>query len=124
MLVTGLISWWYLDGFKLFAKILATKLGDTADLFSIGSLLKTLFAPYRQIAANETGESIDDKFFALIDRLVSRFVGGFARLGIVIAGIIAIILQLIVSIISLIVWPLLPLLPIGLVMLTVMGVTL
>ena len=124
MLAQGLISWWYIDGYKLFVKKLWKKLGDTADLFSIGSLLKTLFAPYRQIAANETGVSFDDKMFALIDRFVSRFVGSVARIGIVLAGIIVITLQFIVSILSFIVWPLLPMFPILFIMLTVAGVTL
>ena len=124
MLITGLFSWWYIDGYKLFASKLWTKLGDTIDLFSIGSLLKTLFAPYRQISANAGGVSIDDKIMGFIDRLVSRLVGGVARLGIVLMGIVVILLQAIGSILSLIVWPLLPLTPVVFIMLTVTGVTL
>ena len=124
MLITGLISWWYIDGYKLFASRLWTKLGDTIDLFSIGSLLKTLFAPYRQISANAGGTSIDAKLMGLIDRLVSRLVGGVARIGIVLMGIIVILVQAIGSILSLVVWPLLPLAPIAFIMLTITGVTL
>lgn len=124
MLATGLISWWYSDGYKLFAAKLWTKLGDTADLFSIGSLLRTLFAPYRQISANAGGKSIDDKILGLVDRLVSRFVGGTVRLGIVIFGVIILILQSIGSIISLVVWPILPFTPILFIVLAVMGVAL
>ena len=124
MLASGLISWWYFDGYKLFASKLWTKLGDTVDLFSIGSLLKTLFAPYRQIAANATGQSIDDKILAFIDRLVSRMVGGVARLGIVIVGAVTILIQAIGSMIGLLLWPLLPFLPILFIMLFAMGVTL
>ncbi len=124
MLAIGLFSWWYIDGYKLFAQKLWTKLGDTIDLFSIGSLLKTLFAPYRQIAANEGGDSIDAKILAFIDRLVSRMVGGVARLGIVLFGIVTILLQAIGSILSLMVWPILPITPIIFVMLAVTGVTL
>ena len=124
MLILGLISWWYLDGFKLFFLKLWAKLGDTADLFSIGSLLKTLFAPYRQISANASGVSVDDKFFAFIDRMVSRLVGGVARLGIITVGIIVLLLQLVGSIFSLMLWPLMPLAPILFVALFVFGVTL
>ena len=124
MLATGLISWWYSDGYKLFASKLWTKLGDTIDLFSIGSLLRTLFAPYRQISANASGVSIDDKILAFVDRLVSRMVGGVARLGIVLAGAIVISIQFIGSVLSLIVWPLMPLLPVVFIMLFVTGVTL
>jgi hypothetical protein len=124
MIISGLISWWYLDGFKLFFLKLWAKLGDTADLFSIGSLLKTLFAPYRQISANASGVSIDDKFFAFIDRMVSRLVGGVARLGIITVGIIVLLIQLVGSIFSLMLWPLMPLAPILFVTLFVLGVTL
>ena len=124
MLAYGLISWWYLDGYKLFAKKLWTKLGDTVDLFSIGSLLKTLFAPYRQIAANEQGKSLDAKFMVFLDRLVSRLVGGVCRIGIVLIGIIVILIQFICSIISLIIWPILPLSPLIFIMFYVAGVTL
>lgn len=124
MLASGLFSWWYFDGYKLFASKLWTKLGDTVDLFSIGSLLKTLFAPYRQISANASGVSIDDKIMAFFDRLVSRMVGGVARLGIILAGILVILIQFIAMILSLIAWPLLPMLPILFIMLFVSGVTL
>ena len=124
MLAQGLISWWYVDGYKLFAGTLWTKIGDTVDLFSIGSLIKTLFAPYRQIAANETGVSFDDKILAFIDRLVSRFVGGVVRLGIVLIGIVIILLQSIGSLLAILVWPLLPFVPLLLIMLTCFGVTL
>ena len=124
MLAQGLISWWYIDGYKLFVNKLWSKLSDTVDLFSITSLLSTLFAPYRQIAANEKGESIDDRILAFIDRLVSRMVGGVARIGIIIIGVIVITLQFIGSIISMLVWPLLPFLPLFFIMLCLMGVTL
>lgn len=124
MLATGLISWWYSDGYKLFASKLWTKLGDTIDLFSISSLLKTLFAPYRQISANASGESIDAKILAFVDRLVSRMVGGVARLGIVLAGIVVIFIQFIGSLLCLIVWPLMPMLPVVFIMLAITGVTL
>ncbi|MBR1802276.1 hypothetical protein IJ768_03580 [Candidatus Saccharibacteria bacterium] len=124
MLAQGLISWWYVDGYKLFVNKLWTKLGDTIDLFSIGSLIKTLFAPYRQIAANETGTSIDDKLLAFVDRLVSRLVGSVARIGIILAGIVVILIQFLGSILSLVIWPLIPFSPILFIVLAVMGVTL
>ena len=123
MLTTGLISWWYTDGFKLFAGKVFTKLGDTADFFSIFSLLKTLFAPYRQISANATGNSIDAKMMAFLDRLVSRLVGSVARLGIIIFGTIVLILQLVLSLVSLIFWPLLPVVPVACIILSITGVT-
>lgn len=124
MLMQGLISWWYTDGFGLFGSKLWTKLGDTIDFFSIGSLVRTLFAPYRQIAANEKGESIDARFAVFIDRLVSRIVGGVTRILIVLFGFIVIILQAVISLASLIIWPILPIIPIFLIYLALTGVSL
>ena len=124
MLISGLFSWWYLDGYKLFASKLWTKLGDTADFYSIVTLLKTLFLPYRQIAASTTGSSLDAKILALFDRLVSRLVGGVTRTLIIAFGVIILFLQLFFSIIGLIVWPLLPFIIVLFIMLAAVGVTL
>ena len=124
MLISGLFSWWYLDGYKLFASKLWTKLGDTADFYSIVALLKTLFAPYRQIAASTIGSSLDAKILAFFDRLVSRLVGGVTRTLIIIFGVIILFLQLIFSIIGLIIWPLLPFIITLFIMLAAAGVTL
>ena len=122
MLLQGLFSWWYDDGYKDFMKKMIVKLGDTIDFFSISSLLKTLFAPYRQISANASGESIDAKMAAFVDRFVSRLVGSVARLGIIIVGILALILQFISTIIMFILWPLLPLVPFACIILCISGV--
>lgn len=124
MLAESLISWWYGDGYKLFAKNMWAKLGDTLDFFSIGQLLKTLFAPYRQISANESGTSIDQKLLAFLDRLVSRLVGSLARIFIIFFGLIVLLLQFLGTILSYILWPILPFLPVSFIVLAACGVKL
>lgn len=124
MLISGLFAWWYGAGYQLFVAKLWSKLGDTADFYSILSLLKTLFAPYRQIAVSETGISIDAKILALLDRLVSRLVGGFTRIFIILFGLIVLFLQIILLLFSLILWPLLPFTPLLFIVLTISGVSL
>lgn len=88
------------------------RLRSTADFFSIGSLARTLFAPFRQISAHA----------GFLDRLISRCVGAVTRFFIIVFGVVAIIVEAILGLILIIIWPLIPLLPFGCVVLTVMGV--
>lgn len=112
MLMVSLLSWWYSDGWRTFAKELFRGLRNTVDFFSISSLFKTFFAPFRQISANE-------KF---LDRLISRIVGSTVRFFLIIFGTLAIILEAIFGGVMMILWFLIPLMPIACVILFVMGV--
>ena len=116
----GLLQWWYAGGWGMFASSLKDRLRNTADLFSIGILFKTLFAPFRQISAVSSGTS---KWQAFLDRLFSRMVGGVVRLLIIQAGIITLVFQAVVGVLLVIIWPLVPFLPIACIVLAVMGVT-
>lgn len=105
-----MLSWWYLKGWKIFSKRLFDKLRDTADFFSMTLLLKTLFAPFRQISAGGAGvnAAIGDRIRAFFDRLVSRFIGAIVRILILLLGGVLLILQFTLSIVVLIAWPILP----------------
>ena len=120
MVVIEMISWWYALGWKNFAGKLIGKLRDTADFFSIGLLIKTLFAPYRQIAVGEGGSWAR----AIVDNLVSRAVGGFVRIMLVIIGTIILIAQGIATAIALAFWPIMPVFPIFCIIFMMMGVAL
>ncbi|MBQ3309081.1 hypothetical protein IJG78_00190 [Candidatus Saccharibacteria bacterium] len=121
MFVVDLIQWWYFRGWGVYLASLKTKLGDTLDFFSIGQLFRTLFMPYRQISAGSTELGGPSAFF---DRLISRLVGTFTRLFIIIFGGFLIILEAILGVCLAIIWPLIPLLPILGIALTVMGIRL
>lgn len=112
MLIVSLLSWWYGEGWKNFLRELSEGLKNTADFFSVSSLLKTFFAPFRQISANE-------KF---LDRLISRMIGSIVRFFLIIFGMIAIILETIFGAIMMVLWFLTPFLPAICVGLFVMGV--
>lgn len=118
--------WWYSSGWKVFVDKLKTALSSITDFFSMGSLIRTLFKPYRQISAEAASEhaSLDMKFHMFLDRLVSRVVGFFSRLTLLIAGIFLITLGGILSLVLIILWPLIPLLPVVGIVLTAIGVTL
>lgn len=124
MLIVELINWWYGRGFRSFALKLIDKLRNTADFFSIGSLLRTWFLPFRQISAGAVEGSLDARLQAFFDRLVSRLVGATLRTFLIIVGTAALILQSTASLIAVIIYPFMPVMPICCFVLWTSGVTL
>ncbi|MBR1795795.1 hypothetical protein IJ765_00840 [Candidatus Saccharibacteria bacterium] len=124
MLLVELINWWYGRGFKAFFLKLIDKLRNTADFFSIGSLVKTWFLPFRQISAGSVEGSLETRFQAFLDRLVSRAVGFTLRTLLIILGLISLILQSAISIVAMIAYPFMPIMPICCIVLWTSGVTL
>ncbi len=125
MAVAEIFLWWYASGWRSFIRKNLNAVSSITDFFSMGSLVRTLFKPYRQISAEtaSTNSSLDLKFHMFLDRLVSRFVGFCSRLILLLAGSIVIIVGGIFCIILVILWPFIPLLPIAGIVLTIMGVT-
>jgi hypothetical protein len=118
MLLISLFSWWYTGGLKGRINSLLAALTRTLDLFSIGLLLKTLFAPFRQIsAAHAATAPIDVKFRMFFDRTFSRLIGAIMRLVVILAGIITLVGQTLISLLLIILHIIMPLLPvIGIIM--------
>jgi hypothetical protein len=118
MLLMSLFSWWYTNGLKKEAIYLARAMGGSLDFFSIGLLIKTLFAPFRQIDAGKAVEApFDIQIRMFFDRLLSRTIGAFMRTIVVFIGIAALAVQLVGSLLAIAAYSLLPLLPIvGIVM--------
>lgn len=126
MAFAEMILWWYTAGWGVFIQKLKTFLSSVTDFFSMDSLVRTLFKPFRQISAEAASEhaSLDMKFHMFLDRLVSRFIGFFSRLTLLITGMILIVLVGVLSLILIILWPVLPLAPIAGMVLAAMGVLL
>jgi hypothetical protein len=101
-----LLRWWYGPGWVLAFKRINTRTANVAHAFSAGTLLKTLFAPWKRIQYQ--GKSFDDKVRAFTDNLVSRVVGFTVRIGVLIAAFVMIIGSLIMGTAIAIVWPLVP----------------
>ena len=112
MFLVGILSWWYGDGWRQRLRIVKGRLARSSDYFSIGQLASTLFAPYRQISAGGVAGPIGVRFRAFIDKLISRIVGMFVRLFVLIFGIIVICLQVIFGCIVLIFWMIIPIFPV------------
>lgn len=117
MFLVGILSWWYGSGLFRYIQNLVLDLKIMIDFFSIGSLIKTLFSPYRQISADNVEGSFNIRLHAFFDKLLSRFIGAFVRLGVVFIGLFAIILRICLNVALIIAWLFMPILPvIGLIM--------
>ena len=112
MLIIELINWWYGHGFRAFGRKLLEKLGHTADFFSVGTLLKTLFLPFRQISAGKVDGSLETRLRATFDRLISRLVGATIRFFLIVAGFISLAVQSVFSLVAMLVYPFMPAVPI------------
>ena len=126
MAIFEMLSWWYAHGWSVFIQKNRHTLSNIVDFFSMNSLIRTLFKPFRQISAETASadSSLDLKMHMFLDRLISRFIGFFSRLFILIAGTVIIIVGAICSLVLIILWPIVPLLPIAGVILTLTGVVL
>ena len=100
---------------------LLRKLARATDFFSLKLLLRTLFEPFKQISNRSVDGSLEARFRAFIDRLISRIVGTVVRLGLLIIGLILIVIEAVLGIALLIAWPIVPLMPIASIILTVVG---
>ena len=126
MAIAEMFLWWYARGWLVFIRKVRGFMLNITDFFSMDSLIRTLFKPFRQISAESASadSSLDLKFQMFLDRLVSRAVGFCTRLILLIAGCILIVFGGIISLILIILWPFVPLLPIVGIVLCVMGVSL
>lgn len=111
MFIVGLLSWWYGDGWRQRAAIVKERLVSTIDYFSIDLLLKTLFAPYRQISAGSVRGSLDVKWRAFVDRTISRCIGAIIRTTMIIIGTLVIIFHSVIGLLILALWVVVPLAP-------------
>ncbi len=114
MLALDLLQWWYFQGWSRFANSLIAKIKGTFEFFSVGLLLRTLFTPYKQLSAEDHSGKTDPASIAgaAFDNLLSRFIGFFVRVGIIIISIITVCFEAIFGFILIVLWPAVPLLPV------------
>ena len=85
---------------------------STLDFFSVSMLFKTLFNPVRQIVGVSANGSIAMQLRAVIDSLISRFIGAVIRLATLLIGMLVISLQTVASLLALLIWIVMPTVPI------------
>ncbi|TWP26500.1 hypothetical protein EUA60_02230 [TM7 phylum sp. oral taxon 346] len=121
MFIVGMISWWYSVGWKRAAVDVWESIERLYDTFSLGLLLKTLFAPWRQISAGKVRGPIGVQLRAFFDRLVSRIIGGFIRTITLMIGVVALCVMLLIGLLRLAIWPLIPFMPAAMVIAAISG---
>ncbi|HSX17972.1 MAG TPA: hypothetical protein VLE51_01290 [Candidatus Saccharimonadales bacterium] len=102
-----LLKWWYGPGWVGAWHSAGGSIKKVQMSFSIGLLLKNLFSPWKQIVTLP-GKSLDEKFRAMIDNLVSRVIGFFVRLGTLIAAVVVITISSVFGFLAALGWPLVP----------------
>lgn len=106
------LQWWYGPGWTLRVRMLSRHVQNWVEYFSIGLLLRTMFSPWRQnITVARRDQSIQAKMSALVDNGISRLVGFFVRLFVLIAAVFTVLGVFIFNILVIAIWPLLPLSP-------------
>lgn len=108
----GIFQWWYGAGLKKHARHVYTGMLRTADFFSIGLLIKTLFNPFRQISAGAVQGGLPEQFRAWADRTFSRVFGAFLRLCLIVIGLACLSVRAVYAGASMIAWLVLPATPV------------
>ncbi len=107
MLALAFFRWWYGRGWKDSFNNSLGLINQVAQSFSVETLLKTLFSPWRRIMSMP-GAGISGHIQAAIDNLVSRFVGFWVRIFVLLSALVLSLLALVVGVVYSVAWPLLP----------------
>ena len=82
--------------------------------FSIGVLARTLISPWKRMDEDKKKKGIpDDLFERIVINTLMRIVGFLIRGATILAGLVAIVLEIVVGVIAVIVWIFLPFFVIG-----------
>lgn len=112
-MLLALFSWWYGAGWARLVKRVGERVDNVLGFFSVGTLARTLFSPFRQISAGRVQGPANVQFRAFLDRLFSRFVGAFMRSLLILIGFIGALISGLVGLVQIVLWPLVPLLPVA-----------
>lgn len=107
MFAALMLSWWYGRGWFWLAGNIKSRLEAINETFSVPTLLKTLFAPWKQI---QSPKSFKNFIQSSLDNFISRFIGATVRIGMLIFALFAFATVIVFGIVALIIWPFVPLL--------------
>jgi hypothetical protein len=107
MLAISMLSWWYEKGWATVLNSFKKRNGEVLAYFSVTTLLRTLFSPWRRIISLP-GQSLKSHVNAAIDNSISRVIGFIVRLIILFMAVITLVLVSLFSFIEMIVWPFMP----------------
>lgn len=113
MYIIAILSWWYTRGLMEQVRRQGSRLAGVIDFFSFTLILRTLFAPYKQISAGSVQGSLPLQLQAFTDRLFSRGIGFVVRLLLLIIGTMCLAGMVLFVVAWLVGWLLLPLAPVA-----------
>jgi len=104
------LAWHFSGGIEFYTKKYILALERINHFFSIGLLFKTLFSPYKRLIVikEKPGFDFAEYFERLSFNLVSRFIGFWVRLFLIIIGVSLYLFVFIFGALGLILWILLP----------------
>lgn len=111
MIFTDLLLWWYGPGWRAEVRKIFTRTAAILESFSVALLVRTLFAPFKQIDAGQVRGSIQVQFRAWFDRTFSRVFGFFVRSFVIFTGCLAALVVGVGSALFAFVWLFAPFLP-------------
>lgn len=113
MVIIELFRWWYADGWLLLIKKLGARLRNIWYVFSVPTLLRTLFSPWRRIITYPA-KGVGPMMRALLDNFISRLMGFLVRCLVIITAVLGFLLTAVIGAIFVLAWPFVPFLIIGL----------
>jgi hypothetical protein len=108
MMIFELFRWWYGQGWRLAVIQSGRRLQVLMDEFSVATILRTLFAPWRRIITYP-GAGLDAHLQAMLDNLVSRCIGFTVRIIVLFSVAVLAVILAVAGIVQIVTWPLLPL---------------
>lgn len=121
MIMLDVLVWWYKIAWVDVLHDVQKRTVGVFQSFSVTLLLRTLFAPFRQIDAGGVRGPINVQIRAWFDRSFSRIFGAVLRSLVIIAGCLTGAAVLFFGVVWAAVWLIIPFLPVvGVVMMVVM----
>jgi len=114
MLAVTFVRWWYGAGWNTLVHNVQRRNQRTIDSFSIPTLLRTLFAPWKRIVS-APGAGIDAHLRAIGDNAISRLVGFTVRLTVLVSAAVSLAFLAVFGLIQIAVWPFIPFAAVGLI---------
>lgn len=108
-MLTESVIWWYGEGISVAWRVASAILFEISDFFSLPTLLKTLFAPWKNDVITAHNISLGDQFKIWELNFVSRLVGFFVRSVIILVTLIILAMGVILEAVLLVFWLIIPL---------------
>ncbi len=122
-MLTGYFYWWYGAGYRQSWQVAAAVLYEVTDFFSLETLVKTWFSPWKNDVLTAQNAALSDTVKLWEQNLASRFAGFILRSVIIFVAILSLAAIAIALGIGLILWLFVPALVIILPLLAVWIVT-